>query len=68
MATQEEREICKAPLGKLQIVHIDPRDHWPTRQGEPQTREEVARLLSLMMGAHRDTMQVFDDSGELVLI
>ena len=41
MATQEEREICKAPPGKFQIVHVDPRDHWPTREGAPKTLEEV---------------------------
>ncbi|HEY4517060.1 MAG TPA: hypothetical protein VJG64_03895 [Candidatus Paceibacterota bacterium] len=65
MATLEE-EICKAPPGKLQIVHIDPRDYWPTRIREPMTRQEVKDALSKMLWAEREVMVVFDDKGEVV--
>ena len=64
---QEEREICKAPPGKFQIVHVDPRDHWPTHQGAPKTLEEVRSTLNAMIFAQREVMQVFDDEGKRVL-
>lgn len=66
MSTKTEHEICRAPPGKFQIVHIDPRDHWPTQEGAPKTLEEVQVSLNRMIWAHREVMQVFDDKGEPV--
>ena len=66
MATEAERRICIAPLGQFQVVHIDPRDHWPTRESKPGTLEEARNFLSKMFTPARETMQVFNNQGEVV--
>ena len=68
MSTQMEREICKAPAGMFRIVHEDPRDHWPTRQTDLRSPEEVRAFLSQITGCMRETMKVFDEQGECVAL
>ncbi len=64
--TDEERAICTAPTGQLRLVHIDPRDHCPTAQGDFGSQDEVDRQLGSMMHAQRITMTVYDDQGQPV--
>ncbi len=67
MATREEVDICKAPQGTFRIVHVDPRDHWPTPEGEPlESLDDVKRKLNGMLYAQREVMQVYNDKGERV--
>ncbi|MFC1733413.1 hypothetical protein ACFL6I_24195 [candidate division KSB1 bacterium] len=67
MATTQEAEICTAPRGMFQIVHVDPRDNWPTREGDPiRTLKDVRDILNGMISPQRETMRVFDDKGNLV--
>lgn len=68
MATEAERQICTAPPGKFLLVQVDPRDHWPTRQGKPKTRKGVQRALKGMMSAQRDVMRVYNDKGQAISV
>ncbi len=62
MVTQKEKDNCTPPAGKFLIVHVDPRDHWPTPHGEPvDTIEEVRALLDNMFPSMREAIRVFND-------
>ena len=69
VVTPEERAICTAPLGKFLIIHVDPRDHFPAREGEPKgSLDEVRATLDTMIAPQREVMEVYNDQGELVLL
>ncbi len=65
MNTQEQA-ICTAPAGKLRIVHIDPRDHWPTKEADVDSTDEAKNLLGGMLVCQQEVMAVFDDKGKRV--
>lgn len=64
----QEREICTAPAGKLRVVHIDPRDHWPTKKADLSTIDEVKAFFSKMLGCEQEVMAVFNHHGARVMI
>ena len=62
----DPRSIKRAPAGKLRVVHIDPRDGWPSIEHDCQVLPEVRNVLGGMMTAEAETMAVFDDQGAVI--
>ncbi len=64
----QERAICTAPQGKLRIVHVDPRDHWPSKEADADDTNAAKTLLDGMCHFERVVMAVFNDKGERVTV
>ncbi len=67
MNTQEQA-ICTAPPGQLRIVHVDPRDHWPTLEKDVKDANAARDFLDTMDDFSREVMAVFDDKGERITV
>ena len=65
---QQEQEICTAPKGKLRVVHIDPRDHWPTEEADVDDLDGAKKVLSTMLPCQQETVAVFNDQGKRVTV
>lgn len=59
-------DVCKAPVGMVRVVQVDPRDKWPTVEADCPDRETAAAILGQMMFCQRETMEVYDDRGSPV--
>ncbi len=64
----QELEICTAPKGKLRVVRIDPRDHWPTKEADVDNIGEVEKMFGDMLVCQQEVMAVFDDQGARVSV
>ena len=65
---QGEQEICTAPQGKLRLVHVDARDHTPTRYGDYASEAAVKETLRGMLHGQALEMRVYNDQGKEVRI
>ena len=64
----QERVICTAPAGKLRVVHIDPRDHCPTKKADFSTVDEVKAFFGTMLSCEQEVTAVFNHHGARVVI
>ena len=64
----QEQIVCTAPRGKLRVVHIDPRDHWPTVKVDLPTVDEVKSFFAKSLRCEQEVMAVFNEHGARVMI
>ncbi|HEX5774643.1 MAG TPA: hypothetical protein VFY28_01635 [Candidatus Paceibacterota bacterium] len=65
---RRQQEIRTAPAGKLRLVHVDARDHTPSRHGDYGSLDAVKKALGSMLFAQVLEMKVYDDRGKEVAI
>ena len=66
--TETEQLICRAPTGRLRLIHTDARDHWPSNLGDYDGINEIRIPLRQMTPMEREEVKVFNDEGKVVAI
>jgi hypothetical protein len=66
--SKDSLQNCVAPPGQLRVVQVDPRDHFATREVDVPSLEKAQEYLNHQVSFARETMTVFDDKGQEIVL
>lgn len=59
----QELNICTAPPNQVRVVYVDPRDSFPTCEGDFVSKEAAENYISNRLYPQAISMRMHDDQG-----